>query len=121
MEEPEPTTGLAGLLAGVKYIQTKLTDFISDNGEVIEITDRHEFVKKKKVEYLGIEVPPSVLVIDANGCLAMAKPKCPNCGSLEIRKNGTRTRNPQTITGTKIPIKIQKYQCADCNENFEPD
>ncbi|MEM4292927.1 MAG: hypothetical protein QXJ27_02000, partial [Thermoplasmata archaeon] len=65
--EKDPTTGVAGLLARIKIIQTKIENFVGDNGEVIEITDRHEFVKKKKVEYLGIEVPPSVLVIDANG------------------------------------------------------
>ncbi|MEM3290526.1 MAG: hypothetical protein QW046_03330 [Candidatus Micrarchaeaceae archaeon] len=50
-------------------------------------------MKKRKAEHLGIEIQPTVLVIDSNDCLAMAKPKCPNCASLEIRKNRIRMRN----------------------------
>ncbi|MEM4160922.1 MAG: hypothetical protein QW531_02955 [Thermoplasmata archaeon] len=82
-EAIEPSAGIVGLLARIKIIQTKIKDFVSDDEEDIEISDKHELVKKKRAEYLGIEVPPSVLVIDANGCLAMAKPKCPSCGTLK--------------------------------------
>ncbi|MGC8804290.1 MAG: transposase, partial [Bacteroidales bacterium] len=116
-----PLDGIAGLIQNIAFIQTRIEDFIDEDGEAIEITDQQKFVKRKIAEYLGIEIPPEKLVINAKGCIAMAKPKCPNCGSLEIWENGTRKRKPQTITGTKIEIKIQKYQCAQCKKNFEPD
>lgn len=119
---PEPpVTGLAWLLHRIKYIQTKIEDFIDEDGKVIEIRDTGEFVRKKKVEYLGIKVPEDAIVITEKGCIGMAKPKCPRCHSLNVRKNGTRKRVPQTPLGMKVEIKIQKYQCADCGKNFDPD
>ncbi|MCX8174519.1 MAG: transposase, partial [Thermoplasmata archaeon] len=117
----QEATGLAWLLKNIRYIQTRIEDFVDEEEEVIEITDQYKFVKKKAAEYLGIEIPPTLLVINSNGCIAMAKPRCPKCNSYEIRKNGTRTRTPQTILGMKIPLRIQKYQCANCKTNFEPE
>ncbi len=120
MTEKKNITGLASLLHAITAIQTKIDDFVTEDGEVIEIKNTGEFVRRKKVEYLGIDVPPEALVINAKGRIAMAKPRCPQCNSLEIRENGTRKRKPATIIGDIIELKIQKYQCANCKKNFEP-
>ncbi|MEM3264601.1 MAG: hypothetical protein QXV17_05775 [Candidatus Micrarchaeaceae archaeon] len=49
----EPSTGVGGLLANIKIIQTRIKEFIGDDEEAIEIADKHKFIKKKKAEDLS--------------------------------------------------------------------
>jgi len=113
------STGLRWLLESIQSVQRKIDDYIKDD-EVIEITDKNKFVKRKAVEYLGIEIPRDRLAINHKGCIVLAKPVCPQCNSLEIYHNGTRSRSVKTVTGSKVTIKIQKYMCKHCKTTFEP-
>jgi len=116
---PDTDVGLPALIKRIRVVQSQIEDFINGD-EVVEITDKHKFVKKKAIEYLGLEVKSETLIINHKGCIAIAKPVCPDCGSLEVYENGTRSRHPKTVTGEEIEIKIQKYLCKMCRKTFEP-
>jgi len=42
------------------------------------------------------------------------KPKCPECGSSYVVKNGMA----KVVTGRKSR-KVQRYRCEDCYRNFQ--
>ena len=45
------------------------------------------------------------------------KKRCPICGSLRTKRKGFSKRNLKTSRG-KIPTKIQRYYCHQCNHSF---
>lgn len=111
---------LLSFLERIVAIQTKLDDFFDlKNGEVLEIDIRRErFIKRKACEYLGLDIPRTMLCFNSKGRIAMCKPSCPYCDSYNIYENGWKFRKPKVVTGQKIELIVQKYKCVSCNKPF---
>jgi transposase-like protein len=112
--------GLESFVEQIASIQTSIDGFCDlEKGEVLEIDAKGKRLKRKAVyEYLGAEIPPTMLCVNDRRRIAVCKPVCPECGSLNIRENGWMVRKPIIVTGKKVELVVQKYMCNKCKHPF---
>ncbi len=114
-----PIMSLINFIKSIQNVQTTIDDFRAEKDEILLIDyDKNTLVKRKKAQFLGLEIPKGEICINHKNCFALLKATCPNCGSPEISKNGSYRTCIKTIFDEKLQFKVQKYRCTDCETNF---
>ena len=107
-----PNIYKSALNNNLDFIQLKLFDF-SD-----EKIDHEKIISERLNKHSKIENTNQKLFLDENNTFKYDNPICPVCGSHNIIKKGTITKNKQNINGTITEFREQQYQCKKCNKKF---
>ena len=113
----KPKIAIFTMTTNISSVQTRLSSVWEEDDTVHKISNPVKLLEARSLAHPSLPK----LTITGDGRVSYQSPKCPFCGSTDLKRNGLQKRKLKSSFNTTLSLELQKYQCHRCHRTFKVD